>query len=123
VLLGCCAQLLGSCAATVTVTNTNDAPTDIVFNGDAAITLVSVNENPANGTVVATLSTVDPDNTANGINDTQFTYVLADNFGGRFEIVSNQVRILNGALDQSDASELFTGYYLSSASTSGRQQS
>ncbi len=76
----------------VTVSNTEDAPVDIVVTGG------TVTENAAAGTVVATLATVDPDNSANGINDPLFTYSLADNFGGRFQIVGNEIRISNGAL-------------------------
>jgi Ca2+-binding RTX toxin-like protein len=76
----------------VTVTNVEDAPTDIVFTGGTL-----VNENAANGTVISTLSTTDPDNTAVATNDT-FTYTLADNFGGAFQIVGNQIRVQNGAL-------------------------
>lgn len=75
----------------VTVTNVNDLPTDINFAGTA------VNENAAAGTVVSTLTTLDPDNTTVGTNDT-FTYTLADNFGGAFQIVGNQIQVLNGGL-------------------------
>lgn len=81
----------------VDVTNVNDAPTDIVFNGNPATSAISLAENSAAGTVVATLTTIDPDNTPAVSNDT-FTYTLANSFGGRFEIVGNQIRVLNAAL-------------------------
>jgi serralysin len=81
----------------VDVENVNDAPTDIIFNGNPATTAIILAENSAAGTVVATLATIDPDNTPAVTNDT-FTYTLANSFAGRFEIVGNQIRVLNGAL-------------------------
>jgi Ca2+-binding RTX toxin-like protein len=81
----------------ITVTNVNDAPTDIVINGNPALNTVSVPENAPTGTVVATLSTVDPDN-ANGVISDAFSYTLQDNLGGRFQIVGDQVQVLDGAL-------------------------
>ena len=81
----------------INVNNVNDAPTDIVINGNPALTAASVAENSANGTVIATLSAVDPDNTPTATNDI-FTFTLANNFGGRFQIVGNEIRVQNGAL-------------------------
>ncbi len=64
----------------VTINNVNDAPTDVGFNGSTATTAVSLAENSANGSVVATLSTIDIDNVIAPGTDV-FTYTLADNFG------------------------------------------
>ena len=81
---------------TINVTNVNEAGVGPVTDSNAAANQVA--ENSANGTVVATLSTVDPDNTAIGTNDPVFTYALADNFGGRFQIVGSQIQVLDGSL-------------------------
>ena len=87
----------------VTVNNVNDAPTDIIVNGNAALTSVGLAENSANGTVVATLSTVDIDNVIAPGTDT-FVYTLANNFGGRFGISGSQIVVQNGTLlDYEDA--------------------
>ncbi len=69
----------------------------LVFNGNAATTAVSVNENSATGTVVATLST-SIRTTPLWVTNDAFNYTLADNYGGRFQIVGNQIQVLNGAL-------------------------
>ena len=68
--------------------NTNDnAPSDITG------TLPSINENSSNGTVIGTLTGVDPDN------DT-LSYSLIDNAGGRFAIDPSTgiVSVLDGSL-------------------------
>ena len=70
---------------TIAVTNQNEAPTDITVAGG------SVQENAAAGTVVATLGALDPD-----AGDT-FTYTLASDPSGKFEIVGNEVRVKAGA--------------------------
>ena len=70
---------------TVAVADENEAPTDIVVAGGA------VPENAAGGTVVATLSAMDPDS------GESFTYSLAFDASDRFEIVGNEVRIKAGA--------------------------
>lgn len=95
----------------VTVTNVNDAPTDIIFTGGT-----SVNENAATGTVISTLSTTDPDNTAVATNDT-FTYSLANEFGGAFQIVGNQIRVQNGTLLNFESG--VTSYLLNVTSSDG----
>ena len=59
---------------TINVTDVNEAPTDEVLTGR------TVAENVANGTVVGTVTGVDPD--ANAV----LTYTLSDNAGGRFAI-------------------------------------
>ena len=74
----------------VNLANTEDAPTDIGFSKSPA----TVAENSAAGTVVATLSTVDPDNAFGVINDA-FTYSINPN--SQFEVVGNQVRVKAGA--------------------------
>ena len=70
---------------TIAVTNQNEAPTDITMAGG------TVQENAPAGTVVATLGAVDPD--AGG----SFTYSLAADPSGQFEIVGNEVRVKAGA--------------------------
>lgn len=81
----------------VTVNNVNDTPTDLVLNGNAALTEVSIAENSANGALVASLAAIDPDNAFGVVNDA-FTFTLADNIGGRFQIVGDEIRVQNGAL-------------------------
>ena len=63
----------------------NEVPTDLAFAGNA------VNENAAAGTVVSTLSTTDPDA------GDSFTYTLANDPSGFFEVVGNEVRVAAGA--------------------------
>ena len=64
----------------------NQPPTDI------ALSESSVDENSANGIVIGTLSTTDPDATD------LHTYTLLDDAGGRFGINGNQLVVANGAL-------------------------
>lgn len=71
---------------TINITDVNEAPTDI------ALTNQTINENSATGTVVGTLSTVDPD-PAN-----THTYTLLNNPYNKFSIVGNNL-VVNGALD------------------------
>jgi Ca2+-binding RTX toxin-like protein len=80
----------------VTVNNVNDAPDDIFFNGLTTTTL-SLAENAATNTVVATLSTHDIDNDVVPGTDS-FIYTLADNFNGAFKIAGNQIQVQNGTL-------------------------
>ncbi|MDP9144436.1 MAG: cadherin domain-containing protein, partial [Actinomycetota bacterium] len=70
---------------TIAVTNQNETPTDITMAGGA------VQENTAGGSVVATLGVVDPD--AGG----SFTYALASDPSGQFEVVGNEIRVKAGA--------------------------
>jgi VCBS repeat-containing protein len=74
--------------ATVTVTAVNDAPTDLSLLGNTVV------ENAANGTMVGTVSAMDPDS-----GDTH-TYALTDTAGGRFAIDSSTgaITVANGAL-------------------------
>ena len=69
----------------IAVTNQNEAPTDITVAGG------SVQENAAAGTVVATLGATDPDA------GSTFTYTLASDPSGKFEIVGNEIRLKTGA--------------------------
>ncbi|KAB2916673.1 MAG: hypothetical protein F9K29_11355, partial [Hyphomicrobiaceae bacterium] len=69
----------------IAVTNRNEAPTDITVTGG------TVEENAAAGTVVATLGAVDPDA------GESFTYALASDPSGKFEVVGNEVRVKAGA--------------------------
>ena len=85
-----------SATASVNVNNVNDAPDDILFNGFTSPTLLLPENSPAN-TVVATLSTHDVDNSVVPGTDS-FIYTLANNFGGAFKIVGNQIQVQNGAL-------------------------
>lgn len=72
----------------ITVTAVNDAPTDLALSAN------TVTENAANGTVVGTVSAVDPDS-----GDTK-AYTLINSAGGRFAINSStgQITVANGAL-------------------------
>jgi Ca2+-binding RTX toxin-like protein len=72
---------------TLAVSNVNEAPSD------AALTGGSVAENAANGTVVGTVTGVDPDAGA------VLTYALTDDAGGRFAIdaTTGAIMVANGA--------------------------
>ena len=71
---------------TLTVNDVSDeAPTDIIVGGG------EVEENSAAGTVVATLSAVDPDS-SDGL-----TYAITNDPSGLFEIVGNEIRVAPGA--------------------------
>jgi Ca2+-binding RTX toxin-like protein len=87
----------------VTVNNVNDAPDDILFNGLTSPTLLLA-ENAATNTVVATLSTHDIDNDVVPGTD-NFVYTLANNFGGAFKIVGNQIQVQNGTLLDFEAAQ------------------
>ena len=71
---------------TITITDVNEAPTDIALDNQ------SVGENAADGSLVGALSTTDPD-----VGDT-FTYTLTDNAGGRFAIDETGLVVGNGSL-------------------------
>jgi Ca2+-binding RTX toxin-like protein len=75
-------------AIAVTVTNVNEAPTDLKLAG------VTVQEDALNGVVVGTVTTVDPDN------DAGHHYSLTDSAGGRFAINqhSGQITVARGDL-------------------------
>jgi Ca2+-binding RTX toxin-like protein len=92
-----------SATAAVTVNNVNDAPDDILFNGLTSPTL-RLAENSATNTVVATLSNHDVDNLVAPGTDS-FVYTLANNFGGAFKIVGNQIQVQNGALLDFEAAQ------------------
>ncbi len=64
------------------------------FSPPTAIYLTSntVAENSSTGIVIGQLSSVDPDP------DDTYTYILADNAGGRFRIVGNQLQVADGTL-------------------------
>ncbi len=76
---------------TIGVTNVNEAPTNILLSSN------TVAENSANGTVVGTLSALDPD-----AGDTA-TFSLVSNAGGLFAINGNQL-VVNGPLNYEAAS-------------------
>jgi VCBS repeat-containing protein len=69
----------------ITVVDANEGPDALTVDGGV------VDENSAPGTVVATLTASDPD--AGDI----LTYSLADDGGGRFVIVGNEIRVADGA--------------------------
>ncbi|WP_413936955.1 beta strand repeat-containing protein, partial [Nitrospira sp. BLG_1] len=73
---------------TINLTNSNEMPTNISLSSN------TVSENAANGTVVGTASTTDPD-----AGDTH-TYSLLDSAGGRFTIDANtgQITVADGTL-------------------------
>ncbi len=73
---------------TITVTNVNEAPTDLALSANTVV------ENAANGTAVGTVSGTDPDS-----GDTR-TYSLTNNAGGRFAINSGTgvITVANGTL-------------------------
>jgi hypothetical protein len=73
---------------TINVTDVNETPTDITLSGG------SVAENSANGTLVGTVTGIDPDA------GTVFHYALTDNAGGRFAInpATGAITVANGAL-------------------------
>ena len=72
----------------ITINDVNEAPTDLNLSNNV------INENSSNGSVVGTISSVDPDQ-----NET-FTYNLLDSAGGRFSLDPNtgQVTVANGNL-------------------------
>ena len=67
------------------VTNVNEAPIDLTVTGG------TVQENAAAGTVVATLGASDPDA------GSSFTYTLAADPSGKFEVVGDEIRVKAGA--------------------------
>ena len=67
------------------VTNANEAPTDLTVTGG------TVQENAAAGTVVATLGATDADA------GSSFTYTLAADPSGKFEVVGDEIRVKAGA--------------------------
>ena len=73
---------------TINLTNVNEAPISISLSGN------TVEENAVNGTVVGTVSTVDPDS-----GDAK-TYTLTNSAGGRFAINSSTgvLTVANGSL-------------------------
>lgn len=71
---------------TVNVGNVNETPTNILLSG------ATVAENSANGTVVGSLSVIDPDASDSA------TFSLQDNAGGRFAIAGGNL-VVNGAID------------------------
>jgi hypothetical protein len=86
---------------TITVTDANDAPINI------NATALSVPENSANGTIVGTVTGVDPDTTAP--NNT-LTYSLTNTAGGRFTINPSNgvVTVANGSLLDFEANATHT---------------
>ena len=79
------ASLLNPYHFTLQVQNVNEAPTNIT-----PVTS-SVTENAADGSLVATLSAIDPEGNS-------ITYKLADSADGRFTIAGNQLRVAHSQL-------------------------
>ncbi len=79
-----------SAVSTITVTGTNDAPTDIELSAN------TIGENSANGTVVGQFSAVDLDSSDPA------TYSLIDDAGGRFAIDGSNI-VVAMALDYETA--------------------
>ncbi|MEA2598622.1 MAG: hypothetical protein QOF01_5091, partial [Thermomicrobiales bacterium] len=76
----------GSGQTPVVIPRRNQPPTALALAGN------SVPENAPNGTVIGTLTGTDPDPGAT------LTYSLANNAGGRFAVVGNELRVANGSL-------------------------
>ena len=66
---------------TITITNVNEAPTDITLSAS------TVSENSAPGTVIGTFTGVDPDA------GPTFTYALTNDGGGRFKLVGAVLQV------------------------------
>ncbi|MGB7412867.1 MAG: cadherin domain-containing protein, partial [Thermosynechococcaceae cyanobacterium] len=69
----------------VSIRDINEAPTQVALDGNGVL------ENASAGTVVGTLSSLDPD-----LGDSH-TYALVDDAGGRFAIVDGQLQVATGA--------------------------
>ncbi|MET0530565.1 MAG: cadherin domain-containing protein, partial [Microvirga sp.] len=82
---------------TIGITDVNEKP-DAVITGTGTGGGIEVEEGAATGTVVATLTGLDPDGDV-------ITYALLDNAGGRFKIVGSEIRVANGALLDFEASD------------------
>ncbi|XP_048583508.1 protocadherin Fat 4 isoform X2 [Nematostella vectensis] len=67
---------------TITVTDVNEAPTDVQLSSSA------VDENSGTDITVGSLSTSDQDS------GQRFTYTLLDSAGGRFKIVGDKIKVL-----------------------------
>jgi Ca2+-binding RTX toxin-like protein len=70
----------------IAITNVNEAPTQLLLSGQ------NILENAAGGTVVGSLSSLDPD-----VADSA-SYSLIDGAGGRFVLSGNDLVVANGAL-------------------------
>lgn len=77
-------------AITIGVTDINERP-DAVIAGTGSNGAVIVDEGAATGTLVASLTGIDPDGDA-------LTFALLDNAGGRFKIVGTDIRVADGTL-------------------------
>ncbi len=75
----------------IVLTDFNEAPTGIEPVGGEVL------PNAANGTVVATLTTVDPDTTDWSPLPETFTYALLDNARGRFTLDDDEIVVADGA--------------------------
>lgn len=75
-------------AVNLDAANIDDQPPEnIEISNDVVV------ENATVGTVVGTISAIDPDNIGAG-----FTYSLDDDAGGRFQIVNNELQVADGTL-------------------------
>jgi VCBS repeat-containing protein len=77
---------------TITVNNVNEAPTALSLSNS------SINENPANGSVVGLIIGEDPDLISGTALNDYLTYSLIDNAGGRFALDGNQLIVADGSL-------------------------
>ncbi len=74
----------------IVLTDFNEAPTAIEPVGGDVL------PNPGNGTIVATLTTIDPDTTAWSPVPESFTYALLDNARGRFSLDGDEIVVADG---------------------------
>jgi hypothetical protein len=81
------AGLFDTTTVTINIADINEAPTAL------ALSHASVDENSANGTVIGTLSSTDPD-----LPGDTFTYSIVNDPDGKFAITGNQLRV-NAPLD------------------------
>jgi len=77
---------------TITVSDVNEAPTDINLSN------TSVDEHPPDGTLVATISGTDPENDL-------LTFTLTDDAGGRFVIDGDRLVVADGGLLDYEAAD------------------
>jgi hypothetical protein len=85
----------------IVLTDFNEAPTGIEPSAGEVL------PDAANGTVVATLTTLDPDMTPWSPIAESFTYALLDNARGRFALNDDRIVVADGSrIDEGDSYEL-----------------
>ncbi|MDX2158736.1 MAG: cadherin domain-containing protein, partial [Hyphomicrobiaceae bacterium] len=90
---------------TVNVLDINEAPTNI------SLAAVSILEGTANGTVVGTVSAIDPESSP-------VTFSLSDGSSGRFTLVGNEIRVADGLSLDYEQRPFYT-IYVRATDTSG----